>query len=289
MGKFTQATTSEEIDADLAERYGDYAGFTTAASPYLIEEYGEDSHGEVKRLLARSIRRDSRILDIGCGPGHTLCRFAPEVDEAWGIDEDEALLAGAKARVTAFGLSNVNLVHGNIEHETDVAQLPDDYFDIAYCESGPNLNAALARKLTNDALFFQEIGGHYSGYQLHEVMGRKPYTYYAYGDDYNDQILLSDMAALDLVPISVKHYFYDWYFRDVEHLEAHVNQVVWQLGDWRMGGPLPYDPVRDRTALELYARYNTTAKGIRMQEHLRVFAWRRARVHYYPADPDFSP
>jgi SAM-dependent methyltransferase len=288
MDEPTQTKTLEELDADLAERYGEYVGFTTDASPYLIETYGEDPHDEVKRLLARYIRRDSRILDIGCGPGHTLCRFASQVAEAWGIDADEALLVAANARAVALGLANVNLLHGSIMHEADVAQLPDGYFDIAFTESGPGLNAALARKLTDDALFLQEIGGHYSGYQLHEIMGRKPYTYYAYGDDYSDQVLLSAMAALDLAPISIKHYFYDWYFRDVEHLEAHVKQVAWQLGDWRMGGPLPYDPARDRTALELYARYNTTAKGIRMQEHLRVFAWRRTRIHYYPADPGFT-
>lgn len=288
MGEPIQGRTLEQLDTDLAERYGDYAGFTTEASPYLIEEYGEDPHGEVKRLLARSVRRGSRILDIGCGPGHTLCRFAPEVAEAWGIDADGALLAAAEARATALGLVNVKLIHGNIVNEADVDQLPDGYFNIAFTESGPNLNAALARKLTDNALFLQEIGGHYGAYQFHEIMGRKPYTYYAYGDDYNDQTLLSEMAALDLVPISIKHYFYDWYFRDLEHLEAHVKQVAWQLGDWRMGGPLPYDPARDRTALELYARYNTTPKGIRLQEHLRVFAWRKARVHYYPADPGFT-
>lgn len=278
----------EEIEAKLGEQYGEYAGFTTEASPYLIEAYGEDPHGEVKRLLERHIHDGSKILDIGCGPGHTLCRFASKVREAWGFDGDEALLEVAQARVRAMGLSNVRLIRGNITNTTEVDQLPDHYFDIAFCESGPGLNPAMARKLTDSALFLQEIGGQYSSFQFHEIMGRKPYTYYAYGEDYTDQILLSEMARLDLVPISVKHYFYDWYFRDVDHLEAHVKQVAWQLGDWRMGGPLPYDPARDRPALELYARYNTTPKGVRMQEHLRVFMWRRERVHYYPANPDFK-
>ncbi|MEZ4711575.1 MAG: methyltransferase domain-containing protein [Caldilineaceae bacterium] len=260
----TPNRTVAEIDAELAQRYGDYAGFVTDASPSHIEYYGEDPHNEVKRLLALHIRPDSKILDIGCGPGNTLCRFAPQAAEAWGIDEDEALLEAAHARVKASTLANVTLIHGNIAHEEEVDQLPDAYFDIAFCESGPNLNTALARKLSADALFIQEIGGSFGAYQFHEIMGRKPYTYFAYGHDYSDQLLLSEMAALDLVPVSVKNYFYDWYFRDVDHLEAHVINVPWQLGDWRMGGPLIYDAQRDRTALELYAKYNQTAKGIHM-------------------------
>ncbi|MBV7330829.1 methyltransferase domain-containing protein [Chloroflexi bacterium TSY] len=280
-GNTTQKTL-EELDAELSERYGDYVGFDTDASPYLVEYYGEDPLGEVKRLLAQSVQAESKILDVGCGPGHTLCKFAPKVVEAWGIDEDAALLEAARTRVDASGLSNVTLIHGNIVDEAQVNQLPDNTFDIAFTESGPNLNAALARKLKENALFFQEIGGYFSAYQFHEIMGRKPHTYYAYGHDYSDQILLNQMAELDFVPISVKNYFFDWYFRDVDHLEAQVINVPWQLGDWRMGGPLPYERERDRAALELYARYNTTSKGIRFQEHVRVFAWRREHVHFYP-------
>ena len=282
MSNNTDRKTLTALDAELAARDGDYAGFETDASPYLVEYYGEDPLGEVKRMLAQTVRAESKVLDVGCGPGHTLCKFAPDVAEAWGIDEDEDLLEAAQARVALSGLSNITLIHGNIAHESEVDQLPDNYFDIAFTESGPNLNTALARKLTDDAIFLQEIGGGLGAYQFHEIMGRKPYTYYAYGQDYSDQVLLSEMAALDFVPISVKNYFFDWYFRDVDHLEAQVINVPWQLGDWRMGGPLPYEPTRDRAALELYARYNTTAKGIRFQEHIRVFAWRKARVHFYP-------
>ena len=274
--------TVAELDAELSTRYGDYAGFETDASPYLVEYYGEEPLTEVKRLLAQMACADSKILDVGCGPGHTLSKFAPKVAEAWGLDEDDALLEAARARITASGLSNVTLCRGSVANAADVESLPDNYFDIAFTESGPNLTPEVAAKLTDNAIFLQEIGGHFGAYQFHEIMGRKPYTYYAYGHDYSDQVLLSHMAALDFVPISFKNYFFDWYFRDIDHLEAHVINVPWELGDWRMGGPLPYDRERDRAALKLYASYNTTAKGIRFQEHIRVFAWRRERVHFYP-------
>ncbi|MEM7128261.1 MAG: methyltransferase domain-containing protein [Chloroflexota bacterium] len=274
--------TLEEVDTELGKRYGEYAGFTGDASPYLVETYGEDPENEVRRLLGKLVQPSSKLLDIGCGPGHTLSLFASQVKDAWGIDGDEALLEAAQLRAAEQNVSNVTFIHADTSDECALNQLPNAYFDIAYCESGPGINAALIEKLAENAIFVQEIGGTFGAYQFHEIMGRKPYTYYAYGQDYSDQVLLSEMAALDLVPISIKNFFYEWYFRDVEHLEANVVNGPWHLGDWRMGSPLPYDSERDRAALELYAAYNTTPKGVRFQQQIRVFVWRRDKVHFYP-------
>ena len=278
----TEKRTIEKIDTELGKRYGEYAGFTGDASPYLVETHGEDPENEVRRLLGELIKPSSKVLDIGCGPGHTLSLFAPKVADAWGIDGDEALLEAARIRAKELEVGNVTFIHADTSDDSALSQLPDGYFDIAYCESGPGINAMLMQKLTDDAIFIQEIGGTFGAYQLHEIMGRKPYTYYAYGQDYSDQVLLSEMAALDLVPISIKNFFYEWYFQDVDHLEANVISSPWQVGDWRMGDPLPYDAERDRPALELYASYNTTDKGIRFQQQIRVFMWRREKVHFYP-------
>lgn len=78
---------------------------------------------------------------------------------------------------------------GSVEKTTEIDQLPDGYFDVAFTESGPNINTALMRKLTKDAYFLQETGGKFGSYQLHEILGRKPYTYYAYSDEYNDFVV----------------------------------------------------------------------------------------------------
>ncbi|MEZ4736951.1 MAG: methyltransferase domain-containing protein [Caldilineaceae bacterium] len=274
----------QTTDQSLAQQYGEYVGFQTDASPYLVEHHGEDPELEIKRLLPLYIRSNSRVLDIGCGPGHTLARIAPTVQAAWGIEQDPQLLQGAQERMAQMGCANVTLVAGDAENPTTVAQLPDNTFDVAYTESGPDLTADLLPKLTEDAYFLQEIGGKFGSYQLAEILGRKPYTYYAYGDDYSDQAHLAMMAKLDMAPICYKNYFYEWFFRDLAHLEAYVTQVDWALSDWRMRETRPYVPERDRTALELYARYNTTAKGVRILQQIRVFVWRREVIHYYPID-----
>lgn len=279
---------TQAIDNILAQQYGEYAGFQTTASPYLIDYYGENPEQEIKRLLPLYLRPTSRLLDIGCGAGKTICQFAPQVQEAWGFDADAALLQGARERAQAVGLTNTHWVMGGVTQSAEIDQLPDNYFDVAFTESGPNLNTALLQKLTKDAYFLQETGGKFGSYQLHAILGRKPYTYYAYSDEYNDQAHLSAMAALDLAPVCYKNYFYEWFFRDLAHLEAFVTQVVWALGDWRMGQTMPYLPERDQAALTLYARYNMTAKGIRLLQHVRVFVWRRVVIHYYPVDSKFS-
>lgn len=96
----TQQRTVDEIDAELAQQYGDYAGFVTEASPSHIEYYGEDPHNEVKRLLAQLIRPDSKILDIGCGPGNTLCRTKnyghKNTENTWITDKSDFTAKSAK-------------------------------------------------------------------------------------------------------------------------------------------------------------------------------------------------
>ena len=54
--------------------------------------------------------------------------------------------------------------------------------------------------------------------------------------------------------------------------------------NWRVGEPRPYEASRDRKALELFALYNTTSRGIRILEHRMIFVLRRAKLSYYPVD-----
>lgn len=68
---------------------------------------------------------------------------------------------------------------------------------------------------------------------------------------------------------------------DVElakRLAAFLTQVGAMLAPWWIPRPLPrkpYDPQLDRDALELYVRYNTTPKGIRVQRQRKIFVLRR--------------
>ncbi len=270
---------SAPSDDELAARYGAYASFQTEGLPALVEYYGESPADEVARLLRLHARADSRVLDIGCGAGQTLCWLAPLVEQAWGFDQDADLLASARRRVASNSLGNVTLVAGNVVEAGDVRQLPEDHFHLAFSQRGPNINEALLRTLREDAIFIQELVGQFNGNLLGEIFGRRPITAGAVADSRG---LLGQYAELNLFPVSVKEYFYEEFYRDADHLATALGQGA-TLSNWRLPRR-PYDPTRDRVALDLYARYNATPRGIRVLGHRYVFVLRRARVHYYPID-----
>ncbi|HET8630443.1 MAG TPA: class I SAM-dependent methyltransferase [Thermomicrobiales bacterium] len=270
---------TDPSDEELAARYGLYASFDSPASPALVKYYGENPADEMARLLRLHGGPESNVLDIGCGAGQTLCWLAPLIGEVWGFEQDTALLASARRRVAAHGLDNVTLIEGTVAVPADVARLPEGHFDLAFSQRGPNLNAALLRALRPDAIFIQEFVGPLNGNHLGEIFGRRPITAGAAGD-YRG--LLGQYAELDLFPVSVKEYFFESFFRDAEHLALFLGRGL-TLSNWRLPRR-PYDPDRDRAALDLYARYNTTPAGIRVLAQRYIFALRRARVHYYPAD-----
>ncbi len=50
-----------------------------------------------------------------------------------------------------------------------------------------------------------------------------------------------------------------------------------------------YQEQRDRAALELYARYDTTPEGIRVISISHVYLFRRTPVLVAPVDPTLQP
>jgi SAM-dependent methyltransferase len=265
----------------LAQRYGAYASYRTDADPVRTEFHGDAPADEMDRLLELFARPDSRVLDLGCGAGQTLCRLAPRVAEIWGIDCEQPLLAGAQARVAHHGLKNVTLVHGDTTHAEAVAQLPDNTCDFAFSRRGPFLNAMLMPKLKPDAHFVHELYVDCPG--LKEIFGRRAFLP---GENSSADAALAHHIKLGLLPVSIKDYFYSEYFRDADHLAAYLSRGAW-LSNWWMPEK-PYDPARDRPALNLYARYNTTRQGIRLIQHRKIYLFHRAQVHYYPVDGTVS-
>jgi SAM-dependent methyltransferase len=269
-------STLTELDQKLAKRYGSFASYPTEADPVLVETYGDSPADEVDRLLDTLAGPDSRVLDLGCGAGFTLCRLAPRVAAIWGFDQDSDLLAAARQRVASLNLTNATLVLGNVTVPDDVAQLPDNTFDLVLSQRGPNVTASLMAKLKAEAYIVQELYQDSPG--LLEVFGRKPFLADV-GD--NPYWLVDEYSWLELFPVSMKEYYYEVYFRDADHLAAHLSQEK-ALYSWPMP-PMPYNEERDRPAMELYVQYNTTPKGVKVVNHRKVYLFRRMPVHYAPA------
>jgi len=270
----------QNLDKKLAERFRRYASFHTETDP-VAEYYGEDPAQEVNRLLDVHISSDTHFLDVGCGAGQTIARIAPKVSEAWGFDMQPDLLNGARHRVKELGLANVTLIEGNVNVDTDTSKLPNDYFNLALSQRGPDFNQLIASKLNKNAIVIQERIGEFSFYPLGIIFGRQTYAPYHFN---NREVILHKYADIELFPISVKEYYYESFYRDIDHFEADLRKLPALLYNWRVGELRPYEAERDRTALELYARYNTTPKGIRLLEQRMVLVFRRTVVSYYPVD-----
>lgn len=273
--------TLEELDHELAAKFGAYASYTNDQEPILIETYADGPAQEVDRLLDLYARPDSLLLDLGCGAGFTLCRLAPKVEHIWGFEQQEDLLEAARLRAASVNIRNATFVHGNAAVLADADSLPDNAFDLVLSRRGPNVNSFLC-KMKPSALVIQELFQGYLG--LLEMFGRKTFL----GDlGHNQRWLIEEYSWLDLFPVSAKDYYVDLFFRDIDHLAAYLSQPG-GLYSYPMP-PMPYDAQRDRAALELYVKYNTTPQGVRVIQYRSVYLFRRTRVQYAPAVPDAQP
>ena len=271
------------LDEQLARRSGAYLSYATEEGPALVEHHGQPPAELVDRLLDLYARPDGCFLDVGCGAGFTLCRLAPSVREAWGIDMSETPLQATRLRAAAAGLTNVTVVRGNVVERADMDQLPDERFALALSRRGPNFNEHLVRKLAPDAYVVQELVGGADCAdlrELRELLGRRVVSlYHEIGHDGT----IRGYARLGLFPVTSTEFFFEEFFRDVDHLEAYLQQSPANVSDWRLGSK-PYLPERDRGALELYAGYHHSPKGIRLLRHRWVFALRRVDLPRYPVD-----
>ena len=270
-----------ELDRDLARDYGNYAIYSTDVDPGSVETYGDGPAEEVDRLLDIYAKPGSYVLDLGCGAGFTLCRLAQKVASIWGFDQDERLLTAAQLRAEEQGITNAKFILRSAASAGDADSLPDDYFDLVFSRRGPNVNAFM-QKMKDEAVVIQELFQGYLG--LLEFMGRKSFLA-DLGD--NPRWLIDEYSWLNLFPVSAKEYYFDFYFRDTNHLAAYLSRKT-SLYSWPMP-PMPYEAARDLPALELYAPYNMTSKGIRLINVRKVYLFRRIPVQYAPVDPNVKP
>jgi ubiquinone/menaquinone biosynthesis C-methylase UbiE len=82
---------------------------------------------ELGRMVELGVRSGAeRVLDLGCGAGHTALAFAPRVAEVVAVDLVEAMLAEARRLARERGIGNVDFRLGDVER----LDLPDSNFDV---------------------------------------------------------------------------------------------------------------------------------------------------------------
>jgi SAM-dependent methyltransferase len=105
---------------------------------YEIENRALDPEGHVLAAMrARAAWAGRTLLDLGCGSGYWLGRYADEAGEVIGVEPDPRLLSLAAARD-----SRVRVLHGSAEHiplekqSVDVVHARFAYFFPPGCEAG---------------------------------------------------------------------------------------------------------------------------------------------------------
>lgn len=100
-------------------------------APYFFQvdclpKYGPYTASEDEIRLFDSIRK-KKVLDIGCGSGHSLQYMAEQgAEELWGLDLSSTQIEIANKTLKDW---NPKLVCGAMEEEGDI---PKGYFDIVY-------------------------------------------------------------------------------------------------------------------------------------------------------------
>jgi SAM-dependent methyltransferase len=104
----------------IQDRFGPAAAAYAASA---VHRSGADLDG---MLAAAALRGRERVLDLGCGAGHSAFAFAAHSAEVVAYDLTPAMLAQARSGAADRGLSNLRFQQG------DAAQLPfeDGTFDV---------------------------------------------------------------------------------------------------------------------------------------------------------------
>ena len=90
--------------------------FSSAAANYRnspIHAAGADLQ---ELIAAANLRGDERLLDAGCGPGHTALNFAPHVGQVVALDLSESMLEQGRRLAADRDLTNVKFRQGDVEH-----------------------------------------------------------------------------------------------------------------------------------------------------------------------------
>ncbi len=103
----------DDASTNLAQRQ-----FGAVAARYTSSAVHADGPDLDALVAAAAPRGDERVLDLGCGTGHTALALSSHVASVVGVDVTEAMLEQARLLATARGLANATFI------QADAAALP---------------------------------------------------------------------------------------------------------------------------------------------------------------------
>jgi ubiquinone/menaquinone biosynthesis C-methylase UbiE len=89
--------------------------FTPVAANYATSAVHVAGPDLIAMLNAVALRGVERVLDAGCGAGHTALAFAPRVAEVVALDLTEAMLAQGRKLAKQRDITNITFRRGDVE------------------------------------------------------------------------------------------------------------------------------------------------------------------------------
>ncbi len=130
--------------------------FGAAASNYAVSPVHAGGPNLDAMLTRASLSGRERVLDVGCGAGHTALAFAPLVAEVVALDMTQEMLDESARLAKQRGLANVAFEHGRAE----ALPFPDGAFDVVTSRLCAHHYADPARA-TREAARVLRSGGRY--------------------------------------------------------------------------------------------------------------------------------
>jgi len=103
--------------------------FGRAAADYRSCEIHAAGADLAQMIEHARLRGDERVLDVGCGAGHTGAAFAPHVGSVEGLDLTPAMLEQSQLLARERGLTNFTTRQADVER----LPYPDGSFDVVTC------------------------------------------------------------------------------------------------------------------------------------------------------------
>lgn len=171
---------NEEKESEVKELYETYP-----VPNYNTSEKVE-SHEWIIKILGKNIKKNSEILDLGCGTGEASC-FLSRFGNVTGVDFSKSSIKLANKLKNNLGIKNIRFISGNIK-EIKSNKKFDYIYSIGVLHHIPDIETALnniKKMMSKDTIFVPFVYNYYSYWRFnHRLQNPKASNKSMYYDIY---------------------------------------------------------------------------------------------------------
>lgn len=179
----------------------DYAYYDQKKVKFHIDERLSPN---VKKILKQELQKKFKVLDVGCGDGHTLIELSTFFKTGVGVDNNKVHIDLANKSKKENKINNITF---KLAKSFDLP-FKDEEFDFVFSERGPisgssvNIQSAM-RVLKTNGLLFEETIGELDNQETNEIFHRgQQYRKYQHMNRVDEVKVLFERNGVDIRIIS---------------------------------------------------------------------------------------